>query len=63
MKNYLVAIYSGKNEKEYFGTDLVTADSISDAEIKVIGKKYFRDSDRTKILAICRKAIVIHEIN
>jgi len=62
MKKYLIKIFNTKNAKEYFIIDVIQAETQEDAENKVINKKYFRNSDKTKILGICKKAEVIHEI-
>jgi len=62
MKNYLVKIFNSKNAKNYFVTDIIQAETEKQAESKLINKKYFSDSAESKILGICKKAEVIHEI-
>jgi hypothetical protein len=62
MKTYLIKIFNSKNAKKHFITDLIQADTQKDAENKVINKKYYFDSLETRILGICKKAEVIHEI-
>lgn len=62
METYLIKIYNTKNAKNHFVTDLIQAETEKQAENKVINRKYFFDSAETKILGVCKKAEVIHEI-
>lgn len=61
---YLVKVYNSKNSKNHFITDLVETelthwDSISEL---LLGKKYYFDSYKTKLVGTCRKCEVIRKI-
>jgi hypothetical protein len=62
MKTYLINCYAGKKFKSPFIIDIVNADTPEEAENKTINKTYFKDSNKSKVLAVCKKAEVIHEI-
>jgi hypothetical protein len=62
INSYLVACYSSKASKHPFLHDVINAESIHEAEQKVINKTYYFDSDHKKILAVCKKSEVIRQI-
>ncbi len=60
---YLVACFSSKKAKQHFIIDIVLASSQQDAEKKVLNRVYFRDFEERNILAKCKKAETIRQIN
>lgn len=62
MKTYLLKIFNSKNQKNHFVIDIVEANNIFEAELKLIGKTYYSDSKQNNILGICRKAEFVNEI-
>lgn len=62
MKTYLIKVFSSVNAKQHFIADLIEANSRSEAESKVLGKKYYFDSEQKRVLGVCRKAEVVREI-
>jgi hypothetical protein len=62
METYLLAIYNGINAKTHFISEVVEAANEGEATNLFIGKKYYFDSEKKRILGTCRKAEVIHLI-
>lgn len=62
MKTYLVSIFNSINAKAHFVCEIVEAKNEIEAENSFVGKKYYFDSEQKRLLGICRKANVIHEI-
>lgn len=61
---YLLKIYKTKNDKKHFITDIVETELLNHDLIEriLIGKEYFKDSNRKQLLGICRKTEVIRSI-
>lgn len=61
---YLVKVYNSKKTKKHFITDIVETDLVhwDDVSKLIIGKKYYSDSNRTKLQGVCRRCEVIREI-
>ena len=62
MTNFLVSVFSNLKSKQHFILDIVAAENENEAEKKIVGKIYYSNSDQTKILGKCKKAIVINRI-
>ena len=62
MTNFLVSVFNSLNSKEHFIIDIIEAENENEAEKKIVGKIYYSNSEQTKILGKCKKAIVIHRI-
>ena len=64
MRTYLLKVYLTKKSKKHFITDLVETNKTNHDEISelIINKKYHFDSDKKKLLGVCKKAEVIREI-
>lgn len=62
MKTFLFEIYRTKASTHPFITECVDAETESEAQEKIIGKKFYWDSDRKREMGTCRKARVINVI-
>jgi hypothetical protein len=62
MNLYLILIYNSINTKNHFMQEVIEAENETEAENKLINKKYFLDSAQSKILGVCRKVKILHKI-
>ena len=62
MRQFLIKIYNSVNASNHFIVDLVSVNNGYELDAALIGRKYFRDSDNRKLLGVCRKFEIVHEL-